>query len=195
MTQEWALATTMPNAEMRVSERLDKIDLPHYLFLRRFRVAHRGQLVERLKPAFPSYIIVPMATCWDLVRHVSGVIGVVAFGSQPAAVRPAVIEGLVAACGGGKVLPLEEPEKQFKFGDEVVVDSVVDMVGTFQYSLGDDRAVVLVEWLGRSVFVNVKECELRKKSELVAKPSDRRRQHQRSRRASRTRASSRDHVH
>ena len=194
VTQDWVLATTMPNAEVRVSKRLEKIDIPHFLFMRRFKAAHHGRLVEKLKPAFPSYIIVPMATCWNLAHHVSGVMSIVSFGSQPAVVRHDVVEGLVKICGGGTTLPLEEPERQFKYGDEVVVDGFLDVYGIYQNAIGEDRAVVLVEWLGRAVLVNVKESELRKRSSQPVSRAHDRRIRQRSRRASRVRTNLRYHT-
>jgi hypothetical protein len=178
---DWALAVTAPNAENRVSERLDRIKLPHHIFLRKSIIAHLGRLVPRYRPAFPRYVIVPPQSCYSL-REIADIKGMVAFGGQLAIIKHQTLEDLIAVCGGGRILPdppMEDGEYCFHLGDEVTVTCLNEAKGFFQHSNHDGRAVILMPWLGRSVYVNVNECDLRKVQRKEAKKKKRRQRQRR----------------
>lgn len=160
---DWALATTYPNTEHRAAKALADRDLPFRFFKRRTLIAHRGILRERLVPAFPSYIFVPFRFCWDVVREIKDVIGVVMFeNGSPAKVRQSVIDQLSSLCADDVLV--EPPTKaRFNAGDEVTVTSIestFSQKGKYLHSCGDGRSIVLLDWMGRSVCVNVLECDL-----------------------------------
>jgi hypothetical protein len=163
---DWALVTTMPSTELVVSQDLERRLLPHRLFKRRMRVAHRGRLVERLVPAFPRYVFVPEEDCFSLVENIPNLTGVVSFGrDRPARVRQHVIDQIAASCTSDDVLVEAEDSSRtgLKFGDEIFVDAAIRGRGRYCHATGGGRAVVLIEWLGRSIFANVNECDLRRR--------------------------------
>ena len=170
---DWALATTTPNAERKVSCELAERQLPHYLFKRKLTVANRGKLVERLVPAFPRYIFVPFEICWNVAESFADVIGVVSFGEGPALVRHTVVEKILERCSGD-VLVEQAPKSRFEYGDVVFVPEL-SQSGKFHHSLDEDRCIVLIEWMGRGVFVNVLEGDLLNKQEARERSSSRRR--------------------
>jgi transcription antitermination factor NusG len=180
---EWALATTYPNTEHRVATALAERELPFHFFKRRLLTAHRGVLRERLVPAFPSYIFVPFQLCWDIMREIGDIVGIVMFeNGKPAKVRQSVIEKLVSICAGD-VLIERQPSARFNAGDEVVLtslDSLLNQRVRYHHSCGDGRSVVLLDWMGRSVFVNVKECDLQEVRPSQVQRKRRRRRRRRS---------------
>lgn len=162
---DWALATTYPNTEFRVASALHDRGLPFHFFTRRLLTAHRGTLRERLVPAFPRYIFVPFAACWELLRDISDIVSIVMFEKGKAAsVRQPVIEKLVSLCVDG-VLAEPATAARFNAGDEITVtgiDGMLSQKGRFHHDCGDGRSVVLLDWMGREVFVSVNDADLSK---------------------------------
>lgn len=178
---DWALAITIPNGERRVSEQMIRRDLPFHIFQRRLTLAHRGRLIQRLVPAFPRYVFIPFVTCWETVSSVSGFTGLVSFGNGPEKVDDKIVEEIKSICPGGILLEDEKKTSRFNFGDPVSV--LENQFGTYHHHCGDGRAVILLNWMGRLVFVNVQECDLRevKRPPQLCKVRRRRRRRRRQR--------------
>lgn len=155
----WALVTTQPNCERKVGEELTDRKMPFHFFKRKTLSAHRGCLVEKIIPAFPRYMFVPFEKCFDVVREVAGATGVVCFNNRPSLIDQSVVDEIRSRCVGDILIEEESSSKKFKFGDEVIVSSL-SKIGKYHHSDRGGRAVVLIEILGRSVFVNVNESEL-----------------------------------
>jgi hypothetical protein len=174
----WALATTAPNCERRVSNRLTRLDYPHLLFkLWKSRV-WKGRVHEYLVPAFPSYVFVTAKHCWEITRDIYDVLGLVEEGQL---IPNGVVEGLIDCCGGGDILPVVKSPERFRTGDKVVIGGfgpAAGHVGIYQYTLADERVCVLFDWLGQWVPVSVREDELSmmpRPAPVVRKRSKRRR--------------------
>jgi transcription antitermination factor NusG len=185
----WALATTWPNGERRVCDELAKREVAFHAFKRKILVAHRGCLLEKLVPAFPRYVFVPFSICWDVVRQIVGVVSLVSFDNKPALVRSSIVEDLKARSINDVLIEDEvRSTSKFNYGDEVVLinlTSTFTQVGKYHHSDGTGRAVVILEWMGRSIFVNVDECDLALK---VKSFKQKRRNRQRRRRVKATSA-------
>ena len=173
----WAIAITLPNGEKRVSEQLVDLGLPFIIFRIRKIAAYRGRLIERLVPAFPRYVFMPLTTCWEAISNVTGFFGLLSFGSAPATVRPGIVESLWDSSKNG-VLPEIERPNAFKEGDRVYV---LDRQAVYHHHCGLDRAVVLLDCMGRSAFVNVSECDIRSARPAAAVARKRRRRKRRNR--------------
>ena len=181
---DWALATTYPNTENRVAKALEEWELPFRFFKRRKLIAHRGVLRERLVPAFPSYIFVPFVFCWDVMREIKDVVGIVMFeNGKPARVRQTVIDKLGSMCADDVMIE-PQPRARFQAGDRVTINSIESTVtqkGTYHRSCGDGRSIVLLDWMGRSVFVSVNESDIDLQGIAVRSARKRKRRRRRNR--------------
>lgn len=166
----WLLATTRPNAEARVSSKFVDLGVPHHLFRVRKRVAIRGRVVDTLVPAFPRYLFVAVEAetgepiyIPDL-EFVDGFAGFVRFGdAQPEIVPDGEVARLIAD-SHGDVLAFE-PRSRFHAGDRVRIGgcragAVVDQIGVYQDTCEDGRAIILVDWMGRYVPIQLDESDL-----------------------------------
>ena len=119
-----ALATTSPNAEHLVSADLERWGYPHWIFQRSVTRAYRGRVVESLRPAFPRYVLIPFEQCWNVVRDVWRVLGIICFGEEVARVREKDVDCLIERCVRGNVLPPEPVLLPFVQGERVHVGGV-----------------------------------------------------------------------
>lgn len=162
----YQLIMVAPNMEASVSRVLTSLDLEHWIFRIRRRVIYRGQIVERIAPVFPGYIFVFARNAWVTIRNIIGVRGFVRFGSRLQDVPPRVITDLRAQSDEQGVLSWQMPEYEapFQSGDlvSVLLSQGTTLQGVFQHLLSSERAVILLDWMGRMVpvSVNVSECKL-----------------------------------
>src|SRR5262245_28330566 len=118
---DWSLAVTAPNAEHIVCDDLRRLSYEHIFFKRRSTMVNRGRLINCYLPAFPRYIFVVAEQCWDVLRDVGKILGLVTFGERIGIVPERVVDQLVRRCDGGDVLPLEPVVEPFRRGDRVMV--------------------------------------------------------------------------
>src|SRR5215831_17085758 len=95
----WSLVTVAPNAEARACYNMALFDFPHHVFKLPCQVVVRGQVRERLRPAFPGYAIVDVGDRWRELKEVSGVTGFVR-GTEGhiAALSDTAVRDLLADC-------------------------------------------------------------------------------------------------
>lgn len=133
------------------------------MFFRRFMIACRGKLIQRLVPAFPRYIFIPLQNCLDVVNDIVGFVGIVMFGNSIARVHPSVLEDLSAMSVDGVMIEEDKPSR-FRSGDSVRIASLdtitVNRIGKYHRPCGNGRAVVLFDCMGRLTFVNVDEKDI-----------------------------------
>jgi transcription antitermination factor NusG len=160
---DWALATTAPNAEHLVSDALERFGYEHWIFRRKVSRARRGKIVNDFLPAFPRYVMVPFEQCWEVVRDVWQIIGIVCFGGHVARVREHDFNYLVERCGGGCVIPPEQIPERWARGERIHIGGVGLVAGHDAYYeglLGDGRLRVMTNMLGRLVPVDVDERDV-----------------------------------
>lgn len=182
----WSLAVTAPNAEFRVADAFVDLAFPHFLFRTRERVVQRGRVVERIVAAFPRYIFVFIPdfgmyrTMIDTIRDVTGFVR--DGDNKPWRGDDDVIRAVVERTDSDGFLPVVEIPCPFHAGQRVIVrgDSVITgYQATFHHVVGNGRAVVEQEWLGRFVPIMVNLQDLEPVEERHRK---KKRRHRRSRR-------------
>lgn len=155
---DWSLAVTAPNAERLVSDDLARLSYPHIFFKRRSTAVQRGRVVDCFPPAFPRYIFVTAAQCWDVVRDVGKVLGLVTFGEEIGVVPERVVDQLLRRCGGGDVLPPEPLAEPFRRGDRVVVGGCGPVAGhwaTYDALAEGGRVRLCFDWMGRIIPIEI----------------------------------------
>jgi transcription antitermination factor NusG len=155
---DWALATTPPNAEHLVSADLLRLGYEHKLFKRRSTRVWHGRVVLSMPPAFPRYIMVRIEQCWEILRDVWRVMGIVCFGEKIACVRGREVDQLVARCGGGDVLPADIVPEPFVRGERVHVGGTGLIAGhdaAYQSITEDGKLRLSFDMMGRLVLIDV----------------------------------------
>ena len=180
---DWALATTPPNAEHLVSADLRRYGYEHWLFKRRTTRVWHGRVVIGMPAAFPRYVMVPWELCWDIVRDVWRVLGIVVFGEEVARVRGGEVEALVERCGGGDVLPPEIVPEPYARGERVHVGGTGLISGhdaTYDSITEDGKLRLVFDMMGRMVPIDVDERDV---FSIAKKAKRRRRRGRRHRKA------------
>jgi transcription antitermination factor NusG len=176
MPLAYQLIMVAPNTEASVSRTLAALNFEHWIFRIKRKIVLRGQVIERLVPAFPGYIFVLARNAWITIKSIIGVRSFVSFGEQLCDVPVRVVEDLCAQCDQDGVLRwAQEPTSPFALDEliSVTLAQGILLQGRFQYLLTPDRAMVLVDWMGRMVCVSVRVSEC-KAVASQAQPSRRR---------------------
>jgi len=178
---DWALATTPPNAEHLVSADLARLNYSHLFFKRRTTRVWHGRIVLSMPPAFPRYVMVPLEQCWDILRDVWRVMGIVCFGETVARVRGREVEALVERCGGGDVLPPDVVPEPYARGERVHVGGTGLISGhdaTYDSVTEEGKLRLVFDMMGRMVPIDVDERDVFS----IAKKAKRRRRRRPNRR-------------
>lgn len=179
---DWALATTPPNAEHLVSADLLRLGYDHKLFKRRSTRVWHGRVVIGMPPAFPRYIMVPLEQCWEILRDVWRVMGIVCFGEEVARVRSGVVQQLVERCGGSDVLPQEVVPEPYAYGERVHVGGTGLISGhdaTYESLTEDGKLRLVFDMMGRMVPIDVDERDVFSVLKKQKRKRGRRRNHRR----------------
>jgi transcription antitermination factor NusG len=170
----WVLVVTQTNAEQGVVTWLAQMQLAHHLFMVRRKTVIAGVVVDQLAPAFPRYVFVDPEEKWRAIRELNGVAHFVRFGdNDPEVVADEIVHHLVAVTEGD-VFPVTAVTSRFHYGDRVRIAGASPFwgyEGIFSHALGDMRAAVLIEAMGRKIQLPLDERDI----ELVVKRKRRRR--------------------
>ena len=188
----WQLMVVAPNTEVTVQKVLDALEIKNHVFRFRKKLAHRGRIIERTSPLFPGYVFVHPQHKLDLVRCISKVLAFVRKGDarygEIAEVSDSVVYSFLQEADADGVLPLAEesnPENwKFKPGEIVRIKDgpASGYKATFQHPMMDGRAIVLIDWMGRWVPVNVYEADIESGTKKEENRSWRRKRYGRARR-------------
>jgi transcription antitermination factor NusG len=166
---EWSILITQPNCENKVCRALKEREYPHYCFKLRQEVVKRGVVVEKFRPAFPRYIFVAANEKWSEIKELAGVYKFIMFGEYVAILSQDMMDAFVQSStkltNDELVLIFtEKPSENFSPGTRVRICNGIasGFFGTFQYLIAPDRALVLVDWMGRQVPLSILECNLEK---------------------------------
>jgi transcription antitermination factor NusG len=117
-------------------------------------------------PLFPGYLFLANGLDRKLdVLSTPGVCAIVSFGNTPALVSPSEIEAIRRATLASRTI---EPHPFLKEGDKVRLKSgpLAGIEGILQKRKEGYRLVLSVELLGRSVSVEVEQCDIRRDQDL-----------------------------
>lgn len=151
----WYAVHTRPQAEVKAFENLLRQGYQAYLPRYRTRVSHARRKEIVLRPLFPRYLFAGVdraAMRWRPIMSTFGVCDVVRSGDEPAPVAPEIIEGLREGESSGAFDRLS-PGRFLQLGDPVRVNTGAfeQMIGRLVELRDQDRVVVLLELLGRTV--------------------------------------------
>jgi transcriptional antiterminator RfaH len=155
----WYAVQTKPRQETIAEQNLQRQDFVTYLPRISLRKRKRNKWVDAVEPLFPRYLFIQVDPDKDSlapVRSTLGVAGLVRFGQLLRSVPDTVIDYIKL---------LEDPQTEqrqaetwpHKPGDtlEVLEGPFASLTGIYQMPLGENRALLLIELLGRSNSVAV----------------------------------------
>jgi transcriptional antiterminator RfaH len=150
----WYAVQTKPRQELTAEQNLQRQGYITYLPRICLRKRKRDKWVDAVEPLFPRYLFIqvdPAQNSLAPVRSTLGVAKLVRFGQLLRPVPDAVID---------YIKQLEDPETQQRQGEawphqpgdtlEVLEGPFANLTGIYQMPLGEDRALLLIELLGRS---------------------------------------------
>ncbi len=151
----WYAVHTRPQAEAKALDNLLRQGYAAYLprYRTEIRHARRRQIV--LRPLFPRYLFAGLDrndARWRPILSTVGVSDLVRAGSEPAPVAPEVIAALREQEEAGLLDRLAR-HRSLRLGElvRITTGAFQDMVGRLAELRDEDRVVVLLEVLGRSV--------------------------------------------
>ena len=161
----WYLVHTKPRQEQCALENLERQGYTCYLPMLNAEKIRRGHLVIACEPLFSRYLFVRLgqdrsSQSWTPIRSTKGVCNLVRFGAEPAKVA----DDLIAFLQEQETLIQGMPQRLFEAGDKVQLQQqpFTGIEGIYQMAAGEQRAMVLIELMQRSVSVSVSLASLRK---------------------------------
>lgn len=160
----WFLAQLKPNALKVAQRNLERQGFDVFVPLEETTRRLRQGFATALKPLFAGYVFVafdPEAGLWRTVNSTLGIARLVQFGTTPARVPDALVEGLRQRCDEtGRFLGPEA----FQPGERVEMTSgpFADFIATVDRLAPDQRVWVLIELMGTQTRVSVDSTALRK---------------------------------
>jgi len=126
-------------------------------------VLKRGKLIKKVRPFFTGYVFVtyPAAPApWSVVNSTYGVSRLVKFADRPAAVPASVIDELLCACDENGFISLRPA---LAVGDlvEVTQGPLTSFVGHLMRFAADQRAIILLDIIGKQTRVAINSANLR----------------------------------
>lgn len=163
--KRWYCVHTKPRNELTAEEHLERQGYEIFLPLIRQSRRRRGKWVEVVEPMFTRYLFVELQLGSDdigPIRSTRGVCGLVRFTDQPIAVPEGYVESLQATAvrHDGASLVGGSP---FTPGDAVLIEDgpLKGLQAVFLAETGEQRAIILLEMLGRQQRVAIKRDLLR----------------------------------
>ena len=161
--QAWFLAQVKPNADQIATRNLERQGFTTFQPMERRTMVRRGKFIEQLRPFFSGYLFVahPSASPpWWLVNSTYGVSRLVKTGDRPAPVPGQVVASLLEACDADGVV---RAAPAVFVGDkvEVIRGALTNFVGQVQRLTPDERAIVLLDIMGKQTKVMVPTAFLR----------------------------------
>jgi len=151
----WYAVFTQPHGEPKALEHLLRQGYAAYLPRYRTQVSHARRRQTVLRPLFPRYLFASIdrsSMLWRPILSTFGVVDVVRAGDEPAAVPSNIVAAIREREAAGDFDRLN-PRHSLRPGElvRVTAGAFEDMVGTLVELRDQDRIVVLLEWLGRTV--------------------------------------------
>ncbi len=151
----WYAVHTRPSSEAKAAEQLRRQGYEAYLPRHRRWVRHARRHAAALRPLFPRYLFVAIdreRMAWRPVLSTIGVAGMVCGGGEPMPVPEGVVALIRERERAGAFDELT-PARRLRPGDSVRLREgpFAELVGRLAQSSDDERVVVLLEFLGRTV--------------------------------------------
>lgn len=158
----WFLAQTKPNADQIACRHLERQGFRTFQPLERRTTARAGQFRTVLRPFFPGYVflMLPGAVArWSVVNSTTGVTRLVSFAGKPAEVPHSIVEELQKACDEDNVINFA-PGLVCGAEVEIKDGSFTGFLGRIERMTPGERALVLIEFMGKDTRVELTRCSL-----------------------------------
>lgn len=157
------LAQLKPNSDAIAERNLGRQGFATFRPLERRTLVRGHRVVTVGRPFFPGYLFVrhPEDNApWSLISSTYGVARLVKFGERPASVPEHVIAELRAACDHEGFIAVAS---QFAPGNEVEIQTgaFTNFIGRIERLSPNDRALVLIDFMGTQTRVTLSTANLR----------------------------------
>ena len=161
----WYVIHTKPRQEQRALTNLQQQGYLCYLPMITLEKLGRGRLNLVEEPLFPRYLFICLDNSrhgqnWAPIRSTIGVSGLVTFGSTPAKIDA----GLIALLQTQQAELDASPERLFHKGEVLIVAEgpFAGLEAIYQMPSGDNRAMILIELMGKVAHMQIAPASLRK---------------------------------
>jgi transcriptional antiterminator RfaH len=161
----WYVIHTKPRQEARALTNLMQQGYQCFLPMITLEKLSRGRVYLVEEPLFPRYLFICLdrgrhGQNWAPIRSTIGVSGLVTFGSSPAKMHPDLIDVLLQQQEGLS----DTPERLFQSGERLLIGSgaFAGLEAVYQMASGDNRAMVLIELMGKLAPMQIAPSSLRK---------------------------------
>jgi transcriptional antiterminator RfaH len=161
----WYVVHTKPRQEQRALSNLQQQGYECYLPMIAIEKMTRERVNVTEEPLFPRYLFIYLdagrhGQNWSPIRSTWGVSGLVTFGSAPAKVDNSLIDLMRQQEQGLS----QEPKRLFTEGEKLlVIDGLfAGLEAIYQMPSGENRAMVLIELMGKSAQMQIAPASLRK---------------------------------
>ncbi|PHS19626.1 MAG: transcription/translation regulatory transformer protein RfaH [Kangiella sp.] len=160
-SQEWFLAATKPNQEFRAVENLKNQNI--HAFCPKLKVEKVSNRKKRVieEAIFKGYIFIQISSndpCWHKVRSTRGIRDWIRFSGNVAKIPTKLVLELINAKESKETVILNNMNE----GDSVriLTGPFEGLEGIFQKNDGDVRAIILLNFLGKSNRISIEQSQL-----------------------------------
>ena len=164
---DWYVIHTKARQEQRALINLEQQGYQCYLPILNLEKLSRGRLKVVEEPLFPRYLFISLDASrygqnWGPIRSTWGVSDLVTFGSTPAKMESA----LIVLLHQQQQRLSEGPQCLFSHGEQLLIADgpFVGMEAVYQMPSGENRAMVLIELMGKLAQMQIAPAHLRKAS-------------------------------
>lgn len=164
LAENWYVIHTKPRQEKRALSNLQQQGYECYLPMISIEKLSRERINVIEEPLFPRYLFISLDASrygqnWSPIRSTWGVSGLVSFGSEPAKINSILIDLLRQQ---EQVLS-EDPQRLFSAGESLLVADgpFAGLQAVYQMASGENRAMVLIEIMGKSAQMQVEFSSLK----------------------------------
>lgn len=161
----WYVIHTKPRQEQRALANLMQQGYQCFLPMVTLEKLSRGRVSLVEEPLFPRYLFICLdhgrhGQNWAPIRSTMGVSGLVTFASTPAKMDPDLIDALRQQEQGLS----QDPQRLFAEGETLLVADgpFAGLEAIYQMASGENRAMVLIELMGKSAQMQIAPASLRK---------------------------------
>ena len=165
LAENWYVIHTKPRQEQRALSNLQNQGYRCYLPMVAIEKLSRERLHVIAEPLFPRYLFISLDASrygqnWSPIRSTWGVSSLVSFGSEPAKINGGLIDLLRQQEQGLS----EDPQRLFSTGENLLLAEgpFAGLPAVYQMASGENRAMVLIELMGKSAQMQIAPASLRK---------------------------------
>jgi transcriptional antiterminator RfaH len=163
--KNWYVIHTKPRQEQRALINLQQQGYQCYLPMIAIEKLTRDRINVIEEPLFPRYLFISLDSSrygqdWSPIRSTWGVSGLVNFGSAPAKISISIIDLLREQ----EQELSDDPQRLFSAGESLLVAEgpFAGLEAIYQMASGENRAMVLIELMGKFAQMQIPPASLRK---------------------------------